>query len=86
MVSVQVNDKVSGLASGGIELSRQGSATWQALANPATRNRLVARINDAQLPAGTYLLRATARDHASNQNSTDSRLDGRPMVVTLPAP
>jgi 5-hydroxyisourate hydrolase-like protein (transthyretin family) len=84
LVSVQVTDKVSGLASGQIELSRQGSAAWQALPTQRHGSRLVARINDAQLPAGTYLLRATARDLASNQNSTDSRLDGRPMVVTLP--
>ena len=84
LVSVQVTDKVSGLASGQIELSRQGSAIWQALPTQLHGSRLVARINDAQLPAGTYLLRATARDLATNQNSTDSRLDGQPMVVTLP--
>ena len=85
LVSVQVTDKVSGLASGQIELSRQGSATWQALATQQHGSRLVARINDAQLPAGTYLLRATARDHASNQNSTDSRLDGRPWWSRSPS-
>ena len=33
---------------------------------------------------GTYLLRATARDQAGNQNSTDRRLDGAPMTVILP--
>jgi hypothetical protein len=44
----------------------------------------VARIDDAAFPAGRYLLRATARDRASNQNSTDRRLDGAPMTVTLP--
>ena len=86
LVSVQVTDKVSGLASGQIELSRQGSATWQALPTQRHGSRLVARINDAGLPAGTYLLRATARDQAANQNSTDSRLDGRPMSVTPSAP
>lgn len=30
------------------------------------------------------MLRATARDKAGNQNSTNLRLDGRPMEVTLP--
>jgi hypothetical protein len=45
---------------------------------------LTARIDDAALPAGTYLLRATARDQASNQASTTTRLDGQPMAVTLP--
>ncbi len=33
---------------------------------------------------GVYLLRATAWDQASNQNSTDRRSGGEPMVVTLP--
>ena len=36
------------------------------------------------LPPGAYLLRATAWDRASNQNSTDRRIDGEPMVITLP--
>ena len=36
------------------------------------------------LPAGTYVLRARARDQAGNEASTDSRGDGQPMVVTLP--
>ena len=84
LFSVQVTDKFSGLAGGQIELSRQGSGIWQSLATQQQGSRLLARINDAQLPAGTYLLRATARDHASNQNSSSNRLDGRPMVVNLP--
>jgi 5-hydroxyisourate hydrolase-like protein (transthyretin family) len=84
LISVRVEDKVSGLASGQIELSRHGSNSWQALTTQKQGDRLVSRIDDAGLPAGTYLLRATARDHASNQNSTDKMLDGRPMVITLP--
>ncbi len=84
LISVLVDDKVSGVASGQIELSRQGSNSWQALATQRRGSRLVARVDDAALPAGAYLLRATARDQASNQNSTDKLLDGRPMVITLP--
>ena len=84
LVSVAVTDKVSGLAGGQIEVSRQGSGSWQALATVRSGSRLVARIDDARLPAGAYLLRATARDQAANQNSTDKLLDGRPMVINLP--
>ncbi|MDP9143629.1 MAG: hypothetical protein M3N43_02860, partial [Actinomycetota bacterium] len=84
VVSVAVIDKVSGLAGGQIEVSRQGSGRWQALATVRSGSRLVARIDDARLPAGAYLLRATARDQATNQNSTDKLLDGRPMVINLP--
>ena len=83
-MSVAVTDKVSGLAGGQIEVSRQGSGSWQALATVRSGSRLVARIDDARLPAGAYLLRATARDQAANQNSTDKLLDGRPMVINLP--
>jgi hypothetical protein len=83
-VSVLVHDAVSGLGSGQIEISRQGSGWWQVLATRQEGNRLVARLDDARLPAGTYELRATARDRATNQNSTAQRLDGSPMVLTLP--
>jgi hypothetical protein len=84
LISARVTDKVSGLASGEIELSAQGSNVWQSLPTQQEDSRLVARIDDASLPAGIYVLRATARDRATNQNTTDSRLDGRPMTVTLP--
>jgi hypothetical protein len=83
-VSVAVADRVSGLAGGGIEISRQGSGSWQALSTGQDGTRLVTRIDDSQLPPGTYELRATARDQAGNLASTDRRLDGQPMIVTLP--
>jgi hypothetical protein len=84
LVAVQVNDKVSGLADGAIEISRAGSDSWQALATQREGNRLLAHIDDAALPPGDYLLRATARDQANNLGSTTSRLDGQPMALTLP--
>ena len=84
LVSVAVTDRVSGLAGGQIELSRQGSGTWQSLATERQGDRLLARIDDSLLPAGVYQLRATAWDQASNQNSTDKRASGEPMVLTLP--
>jgi hypothetical protein len=84
LVSVLVTDRVSGLASGQIELSREGSGVWQGLATKQEGARLTARIDDASLPPGTYLLRATARDQAANQNSTDKWVDGRPVAINLP--
>jgi 5-hydroxyisourate hydrolase-like protein (transthyretin family) len=84
LLSVAVSDKISGLAGGQIELSRENSGIWQALSTERRGSRLVARVDDASLPAGTYQVRATARDQASNQNSTTSLLDGRPMVIKLP--
>ncbi len=84
LISVAVNDKISGLAAGQIELSRQGSGTWQALTTSVQGNRLVARVDDSLLPPGVYQARATARDRASNQNSTDRRTNGQLMTLTLP--
>lgn len=84
LVSALVTDKVSGLADGSIEISRQGSNTWQALDTQEQGSRLVARVDDASLPAGVYLVRATAYDQARNQGSTTQRPDGQPMTLTLP--
>jgi hypothetical protein len=36
------------------------------------------------MPAGDYVLRATARDQANNLGSTMLRLDGQPMAIRLP--
>lgn len=83
-VSVLVSDGISGLESGQIEMSAEGSGVWTALPTQTMGTRLVARIDDAAFRAGRYLLRATARDRASNQNGTDRKLDGAPMAVTLP--
>jgi hypothetical protein len=84
LVAAPVTDKVSGLADGVIEISAAGSNTWQTLNTEKDGSRLVARIDDASLPAGTYVLRATAHDQAHNESSTTQRSDGQPMTVTLP--
>jgi hypothetical protein len=83
-LSVLVNDHLSGLGSGAIEISRQGSGVWEVLPTRQEGNHLLARVDDARFPAGVYELRATARDRAANQNSTAQRLDGSPMVLILP--
>jgi hypothetical protein len=84
LVAVSVADTVSGLAGGAIEISPTASGIWQALPTEITGSRLVARIDDAALPAGPYQLRARASDQAGNEASTERRLDGQPMGVTLP--
>jgi hypothetical protein len=84
LVTAPVTDNVSGLANGAIEISAAGSNTWQTLDTRKEGSRLVARIDDAVMPAGAYLLRATAQDQAGNQASTTQRSDGQQMAVTLP--
>ena len=83
-ITVPVTDDVSGLADGVIEIGAADSGVWHTLSTTSDGSRLAARIDDASLPPGTYLLRARARDLAGNEASTDRRTDGQPMVVTLP--
>jgi hypothetical protein len=83
-VSVLVTDPISGLGGGGIEMSRVGSGVWQVLPTSQEGEHLVTKIDDAAQPPGEYELRATAHDQANNLASTDRRLDGQPMRVTLP--
>jgi hypothetical protein len=83
-VAVQVTDRISGLAGGGIEISRAGSGSWQVLPSAREGDRLVTRIDDASLPPGDYELRATAHDQAGNLAGSDRRLDGQPMRLRLP--
>lgn len=84
-VAVQVSDSISGVAGGGIELSRAGSGIWQALPTVDEGGaHLATRIDDATLPSGEYELRASASDRAGNLASTSERLDGRPERLTLP--
>lgn len=83
-IAVAVTDAVSGVAGGSIEISREGSASWQALPTQLEGGQLVARVDDASLPAGTYSLRSRAIDQAGNEASTDRRADGQPMTIALP--
>jgi hypothetical protein len=81
---VLATDNVSGLADGSIEISRSGTDTWQGLPSERDGTHLTTRIDDTALPAGMYVLRATAHDQAGNQSSTSQRVDGQAMTVTLP--
>jgi hypothetical protein len=78
-VSVAVSEKISGIAGGQIELSAAGSNTWQALPAKLEGSRLVARVDDAALPPGAYLLRAQATDLAGNVG-----VAAAPQPLTLP--
>ena len=73
LISVAVTDKISGLASGQIEIEQARFRYVASAEHPLQGSRLVARVDDSLLPPGVYQLRATARDRASNQNSTDRR-------------
>jgi 5-hydroxyisourate hydrolase-like protein (transthyretin family) len=78
-VAVVVSDRVSGVAQGQVEISREGSGVWQTLPTELADGRLAARIDDAQLPAGRYVLRAQAQDLAGNTGVVAST-----AALTLP--
>jgi hypothetical protein len=84
LVAVDVTDALSGIADGTIEIAPAATGVWQTLATQKEDGRLIARIDDAALPPGPYLVRARARDRAGNEATIDRRGDGQPMVVTLP--
>lgn len=84
LVTAPTSDPLSGVASGQIEISREGSGSWQGLATNLNGDRLEARIDDAALPPGRYLLRAGATDRAGNRGATETRSDGSVAAVTLP--
>ncbi len=83
-VAVQANDRTSGLAGGEIELKRSGTVAWQSVPARRVGQRLVGRIDDSKLPAGTYELRSRAVDQAGNEATTRHRLDGSPATLSLP--
>ena len=66
------------------EISAVGSGVWRALAIERDGDRLLARIADDGLPAGSYQLRARAFDRAGNEGSTDIGADGQPKILNLP--
>jgi 5-hydroxyisourate hydrolase-like protein (transthyretin family) len=84
LAAARAADELSGVAGGGIDIAPAGTTTWQSLPTANDDGRLVARIDDATLPPGAYILRAHASDQAGNQTTQDRRSDGQPMVVTLP--
>jgi hypothetical protein len=84
LVTAPVSDPLSGVIAGQVEISREGSGSWQGLPTKLTGDRLQARIDDATMPAGRYLLRASADDRAGNRGTGDKRTDGSVAVVNLP--
>lgn len=81
---VNAVDATSGIASGAIEMRRQGEQSWRPLATDVVPGGLTAVVDDEALADGTYELRARAADAAGNERSTDKRESGDPAHLTLP--
>jgi hypothetical protein len=78
-LSVAITEKISGIASGQVEIGLEGSNSWRELPSRFEAGRLVGHIDDASLPPGRYLLRAQATDLAGNVGVASA-----PQAVTLP--
>lgn len=77
-------DGLSGVASGQIEMQRQGTGRWRELPTTVEGGRLVARIDDERYADGTYQLRARAIDHTGNEASTYVEASGARATRQLP--
>jgi hypothetical protein len=83
-VTVRADDGVSGLASGSIEVRKDGQDAWQPLQSQLTAAGVTAVLDDETLPKGAYWMRATVTNAAGLQASTDRTADGNPATVKLP--
>jgi hypothetical protein len=84
LVAVQASDRGSGVATGQIEMRRQGVGNWLVLPTSVESGRLTAHIDDEHLGDGVFEVQATATDAAGNQRTTAARTDGSSETVTLP--
>lgn len=85
LVAVQTDDLGSGVATGQIQMRRQGSSgNWLTLPTTVQNGQLQARIDDERLGDGIFDLQATATDAAGNQRTTTTRTDGAAETITLP--
>ena len=83
-LAVNVEEPLSGLVGGSIELRRSGTDAWVALDTAVVDSRLVAHLDDERFADGHYALRARAVDRAGNEAMTDSRDDGTKADLQLP--
>jgi hypothetical protein len=84
LIAVQTSDLGSGVASGQIQMRRQGVGNWLSLPTAVQDGQLVAHVDDQHLGDGIFELQATATDVAGNQRTTATRTDGSVETVTLP--
>jgi 5-hydroxyisourate hydrolase-like protein (transthyretin family) len=83
-ILVAASDDASGVAQVAIEARRHDDDTWRSLKVKATPGRYSAVLDDGDLPAGTYELRAHAIDNVGNERTADQLRDGTVVRVHLP--
>jgi hypothetical protein len=84
LLAVATSDRGSGVASGQIQMRRQGRDQWLTLPTTVQAGRLTAHIDDEHLGDGVFDVQAHAADFAGNERTTNQRSDGAIETVTLP--
>lgn len=85
-IRVPVADRFSGVAGGSIALRPAAGGEWEVIPTHYSTGRepaLTARF-PSEMPAGTWILRATVVDRAGNITVTDRRANGSQMTVRTP--
>jgi len=83
-IDVAVADQTSGVAGGLVQMRRQGNADWTDLPTQLLADHLAATVNDSNLDAGTYELRARVTDAAGNERISNRRRDGQIELLLAP--
>jgi hypothetical protein len=83
-LNVRATDAISGIASGAIEVRRNGAKLWRPLQTKVTPLGLTAMMDDEHLRRGVYDLRAVAVNGAGLQQGTARRQDGLSARIKLP--
>ncbi len=89
LITANVRDAGSGVASVAIEYRSALGGEWQQLGRPANGPssasiELTSRIPDAYLDDGLYELRVVAVDAAGHSSTSGIRLDGQPAAFSIP--
>jgi hypothetical protein len=81
---VDVMDATSGIAGGWIEYRKAGESGFRRLETRRSDGVLAARLDDRNLPAGRYEVRAVVIDVAGNEAIIGTWADGAPAVLGMP--
>lgn len=84
LVTARASDAASGITEARIEIRRRGSDTWQTLPSTLEGGVVRARIDDENLAAGRYQLRAWAKDAAGNERTNTDLAEGGSATIRLP--
>ncbi|HEY6888906.1 MAG TPA: hypothetical protein VI300_14035 [Solirubrobacter sp.] len=83
-VSLNVSDAEAGIGTVAIEARRHGEDAWHSFETVGTAGKYSAMLDDSQLPAGVYEVRARAIDAVGNERSVTRWTGGAAAEIVLP--